>query len=142
MDAMMKKCAVLGLIAALAAVAAPIYADTFIQGAVRTIPVAASSALSGTVGCRVYSIGGNGSPSVPTINANTPFCLNIRCIRTFNTNALFGGAGFGGYNCNSESTGPYAPPPGEPSDMTFYNLIDAEMGGGSPDHVAYYVVQG
>jgi hypothetical protein len=139
---MLKRFAILGLIAALAAVAAPIYADTFIQGAVRQIPTGASAPLGATVGCRVYTVGGNGSPGVPTINANTAACLNDRCIRTFNTNALFGGPGFGGYNCNQESSGPYGHPAVEPSNMTYYNLIDAETGAGTPDHIAYYVVQG
>jgi len=138
---MLKRFAILGLIAALAAVAAPIYADTVLQGAVRMIPTADQPSLS-SVGCRYYSIGGNGSPSVPTINANTPTCINDRCIRTFVTAAIFGGAGFGGYNCNQESTGVYGPPAAEPSDMTYYNLIDAEVGAGTPNHIAYYAVQG
>src|SRR5215813_7525370 len=134
---MLKRFAILGLVAALAAVAAPIYADTVLQGAVRAIPTADNASLS-SVGCRYYQV----SNPLTTINANTPTCNNDRCVRTFSTNAIFGGAGMGGYNCNQERTGTYGPPPAEPSDQTYYNLIDAEANAGTCNHIAYYVVQG
>ena len=79
---------------------------------------------------------------VTTLNANTPTCIDQRCIRTFNTSPLFGGAGFGGYACNFESSGVYGPPQTEPSDQTFYELIDASANAGTCDHIGFYAVQG
>src|SRR5262249_17160662 len=134
---MPRRFAVAGLVAALAAVVGPIHADTVLQGAVRQIPISEVPAF-GPVGCRLYQV----SNPLTVINGNTPACTNLRCVRTFSTNALFGGPGFGGFNCNQESTGVYAPPPTEPSNQTYYNLIDAEVNPGTCNHIAFYAVQG
>jgi len=115
-----------------------VQADTFIQCAVRQIPVGDAPRLDSTVGCRYYQVTGPATG----INTNTPACTDQRCIRTFSTNALFGGAGFGGYNCNSESSGTYSPPPSEPSDQVFYCLIDAEADSGTCNHIGYYTISG
>src|SRR5262249_20614016 len=135
---MPKRVAILAFLCILTAAVAPLQADTVVQGSVRGIPTADNAAIAGTVGCRVYQVTG----PVTTINANTPQCINIRCLRTFSTNAIFGGAGLGGYNCNQESTGTYGPPPTEPSNQTFYELVDAEANAGTCNHIAYYAVQG
>src|SRR5215813_5171919 len=113
-------------------------ADTFLNGALRMVSTGDAAALGATVGCRVYQVTG----PVTTINANTPTCVNQRCIRTFNTQPIYGGSGFGGYACNFESTGPYGPPVNEPSDQVYYELIDAEVGPGTCDHIGFYAVQG
>lgn len=140
---MLKRFAILGVTVALAAVAAtPSYA-TFIQGAVRTVSTADAPALGTSVACRYYQVtGAFAGTNITTGSSTTPACLENRCPRTFNTNALFGGAGFGGYNCNQEATDSYAPPATEPSNQTFYNLIDAQANAGTCDHIGYYVVQG
>lgn len=139
---MLKRFAFLGFVLALAAAAAsPSYAS-FIQGAIRQVPTADAAALGSSVGCRYYQTTGAFAGINTTTGATTPACLNDRCLRTFNTNALFGGAGFGGYNCNQEGTETYAPPANEPSDQTYYNLIDAQANAGTCDHIAYYAVQG
>jgi len=141
---MLKRLTILGLMVALAAVAAPIYADTFVQGAIRTVPTTDNAAFGtpSTVACRVYQVTGpDPGINVTTGTGTTPACLNNRCPRTFATAAIFGGAGLGGYNCNQESTGSYNPP-APPTDQIFYNLIDAEANAGTCDHIAYYAVQG
>jgi len=124
--------------AGVVAVTGALRADTVVQGSVRAVPLADATAIGGTLGCRVYQVTG----PVTTINANTPECMDQRCIRTYSTNAIFGGSGLGGYNCNQESTGAYGPPPAEPSNQTFYEIIDARVNPGTINHIGFYAVQG
>src|SRR5438552_1722006 len=82
-------------------------AAQFVQGALGQVPAPDAAALGATVGCRYYSISGPDS----SVNLNTcgsfpvsPCCPDyvpgdpqhqnhVRCIRNFNTSAIFGGAG-------------------------------------------------
>jgi len=130
---MLKKIALVGVLVALvAAVSAPAFAAQAIQGSARNVSSATNTALAGTLGCRTYSVSG----ADIGINNNTPTCANQRCLRPYNTATFFG---TGGYRCNPEGTAAYNT---DADNQTFYNLIDAEAGAGTCNHVAFYAVQG
>src|SRR4029453_16428305 len=130
---MLKKIALVGVLVALvAAVSAPAFAAQVVQGSVRNVSPATNSLVAGTAACRVYSVSG----ADIGINNNTTTCANMRCPRTFATATFFG---TGGYRCNQENTAAYN---GDADGQTFYELIDAEAGAGTCNHVAFYAVQG
>jgi len=103
-----------------------------IQGSTRGITPADNTAFGGTFACRNYSVAGTDLGT----NNNTPECQDIRCPRSYNTNAVFG---LGGYRCNQENTAPYN---GDQDDQAFYELVDGEVNAGTCNHIAYYAVQG
>lgn len=141
---MLKKIVLLGLTAALGlALAAPAFA-TGMQAAVGEVPNADSLAL-GQIGARIYSIGvcpagastGCAGGSTLTINANTPACTDIRCLRTWTT--LQADAGPGGYPSQVENTTGYN---SDAENQTFYVLWDGQVNAGAGNHAAFYAAQG
>jgi hypothetical protein len=110
----------------------PVFGAQTIMGSARAITPADNADLGGTFACRNYSVAGADAG----INNNTPECQNIRCPRPYNTNTIFG---FGGYRCNQENTASYNT---DQDNQTVYMLVDAEVGAGACNHIAYFAVQG
>jgi hypothetical protein len=109
-----------------------------IQGMVGEVTVDDGAAL-GPVGFRVYSALPGGQT---WINQNVSSCRNVRCIRSFLTNATLaapGAPGGGGYVGNSEATQVYN---SDIADQPFYELVDADMNGNAGNHILYYGVSG
>jgi hypothetical protein len=134
---MLKKIALVGVLVALvAAVSAPAFAAQAIQGSARNISPTTNSLLGGTAACRMYSVSGAELGINLNQCATAPACCNARCVRPYGTATFFG---TGGYRCNQENTAGYN---NDADNQTFYNLIDAEAGAGTCNHVAFFAVQG
>lgn len=130
---MRKKIFTLGLMAVVAAAwAAPSFAARPIQGAVGEVSGADAAAL-GQVGFRIYS-GLSGGES--NVNDNVSSCRNLRCIRSYVTNATLAP---GGYVGNAEATQVYN---SDLADQPMYLLVDASMNALAGNHIGYYGVSG
>src|SRR5438552_5910185 len=142
---MRNKVLILGLaVLAAAAWAAPSFANLAIQGAVGNVSATDGAALGQTsgacnpngttcVGFRIWSALTGG---VTGVNVNTGSCTNVRCLRTYLTNALLSP---GGYNSNQENTSPYN---ADAQNQPFYELVDASMNDAAGNHIGFFGVSG
>jgi hypothetical protein len=135
----MRKIRIMSLVLALAAAwAMPAFAARPIQGAVGEVTTADAAAL-GTVGWRIWSALPGGTT---VFNNNVASCRNVRCIRSFVTNATLaapGAPGGGGYVSNAEATNAYN---ADAQEQPFYLLADADMSHATVNHIAFYGVSG
>lgn len=130
---MRKKVLILGLaVLAAAAWTAPSFAARGIQGAVGQVSSSDGAAL-GQVGFRIWSAQPGGTTL--TINQNTASCVNVRCMRAYNSSTLLGG----GYVSNQEATQVYN---ADAQAQPFYLLADASMNDAGGNHIGYYGVSG
>ena len=89
---MLRKTLMLGLaLLAAAAWAAPSFANLAIQGAVGQVSAEDGAALAPSIGFRIWSASPGG---VTDVNLNVTSCTNVRCIRTYLTNALLDPGGY------------------------------------------------
>src|ERR1044071_2828694 len=130
---MLNKVLILGLaVLAAAAWTIPSFATEAIQGTVGNVS-AADGPLLNPVGFRIWSALSGG---VKVINNNTGSCVNVRCIRTYVSNAILAPGGFIG---SQENPGPYN---NDPQNQPFYELADASMNDAAGNHIGYFGVAG
>ena len=130
----MRRELVLGL-AALASLrlSAPSFAAEAIRGSVAEFSSTDGHAIE-PIGFRIWSALPGGTTL--DINFNTGSCTNMRCMRTYVSNAILNPGGFIG---NQENTVPYN---SDAADQPFYELADASMNDGAGNHIGYFGVAG